>query len=132
MRISSAEKEMARCGMTDYAPRFKAIAQSGLCTMDPEIGRWLRKAWGEDSGPGESMNTLSLKELVKKLLPESCDLLKDHHTAGVDATLARRLAYALFGLAKAPCRLNGGSHERRNLPLSDGETSECRLCGERF
>ena len=63
---------MARCGLTEYAPRFKAIAQSGLCTMSPQIGRWLRKAWGKDSGRGESMNTRSLKELVTKLLTESC------------------------------------------------------------
>ncbi len=126
--------EMTRCGMEDAKRQLAAIGQKGMCTMDPQIGRWLREAWGEDSGNAEAMNALGLKTLVKKLMPECKEFIKEHHTAGPDAHLHRRLAYALCGLGRAPCRLQGGAHEKHTLPSSDeaGEVEECILCGERF
>ncbi len=61
------------------------------------------------------------------------ELLKGHHTAGPDAHLHRRLAYALYGLARAPCRLQGGAHQKQTVPTGeDKEIEECVLCEERF
>ncbi len=93
-----------------------------------------RETWGEDSGNAEAMNALGLKKLVKKLMPECKELIKEHHTAGPDAHLHRRLAYALCGLGRAPCRLQGGAHKKQPLPDSEeaGEVEECILCDERF
>ena len=113
--------------------QFVAAARKGLCTMDPQIGRWLREAWGEDSGKAEAMNAFKLKDLVQKLLPECVELLKQHHSAGADARLHRKLAYALYGLGRAPCRLLGTAHQKRMLTTGeDNEIAECILCGERF
>ena len=44
--------------------------------MDPEIGKWMRKEWGEDSGRSDTggrgdTNPLKLKDLAHKLLKES-------------------------------------------------------------
>ena len=113
--------------------QFAAAARKGLCTMDPQIGRWLREAWGEDSGSAEAMNAFKLKDLVQKLLPECTELLKKHHSAGADAHLHRKLAYALYGLGHAPCRLLGAAHQKRTLTIEEQQESvECILCGERF
>ena len=122
--------EMARCGMTTASGIFETIAREGLCTMDPQLGRWLREAWGEGDD-NKLMNALSLKELVNKLLPEHRALLTHHHTAGVDALLHRKLAYALYGLGRAPCRLTAGSHERQ-APREGGDVLMCTSCEERF
>ena len=116
--------------MTDAVREFAAVAKSGLCTMNPQIGRWLRESWGQDMS---LMNALPLSELVEKLMPECRELLHKHHTAGPDALLHRRLAYALYGLRHAPCRLNGGPHQKRAIIREDGTVvEECTLCGERF
>ena len=81
----------------------------------------------------EAMNAFKLKDLVQKLLPECTELLKKHHSAGADAHLHRKLAYALYGLGRAPCRLLGTAHRKRMLTTGeDNEIAECILCGERF
>ncbi len=98
-----------------------------------QIGRWLREAWGEDSGNAEAMNTLSLASIVRKLLPDSVHLLQKHHSAGPDALLHRRLAYAVYGLGRGACRLSGGAHQMRKTSNEEGESvMECSLCEERF
>ena len=124
---------MTRCGLTDALPEFAVIAKKGLCTMNPQIGCWLREAWGDDSGKAESMQTMKKEELVKKLLPECVPLLAHQHNAGVDALLVRNLAYALYGLSRAPCRLKGPPHQKRAVSGVGGESlMVCSLCEERF
>ena len=79
------------------------------------------------------MNTLSLASVVRKLLPDSVHLLQKHHSAGPDALLHRRLAYAVYGLGRGPCRLSGGAHQMRKTSNEEGESvMECSLCEERF
>ena len=118
--------------MVDAAAFFEPIARDALCSMDPQIGRWLRGSWGEDDD-NKVMNALPLKELVRKLLPECCSLLVNHHSAGVDALLHRRLAHALYGLGRAHCRLAAGAHEKQNAAgEGEGDVMECALCKERF
>ena len=52
-----------------------------------------------------------MKNLVLYLIPEDAPLLENHHSAGTDAQLHRKLGYALYGLAVAPCRMEGNKHE---------------------
>ena len=128
--------EMARSNMKEESRQFGLLVEKGLCTMNPEIGKWLRQAWGEDAGNSDTggrgdANPLKLKVLAHKLLKESKEELAKHHTAGADSVLHRRLGYALYGLSRAPCRLKEESHEKR--PLNNGSgVMECALCKERF
>ena len=126
-------RELERYNLREASLQFSPIARKALCTMCPQIGRWLRESWGEDSGVAETMPTQSLKKLVEKLLPECKDLLPDHHSAGVDALLHRRLAYAMYGLGCAPCRLTKHTHQKRSICAEGGgNVEECVLCEERF
>ena len=124
-------REMERAGMSDALTLFEPIAKNGLCTMDPQIGRWVRESWGEDDD-NKMMNALSLKEMIEKLLPECVGLLANHHAAGVDALLHRRLAYALCGLSRAPCRLMADGHDKKAFIEDGRDVAECTRCGERF
>jgi hypothetical protein len=90
--------EISRCGMS--IEQFESFAKCGLCTMAPAVGRWVLKCNGEDVGPSRSMNTLSLKTLVKILLPEDQKLLEKHHSAGIDSVLVLKIAFALNSLSK--------------------------------
>ena len=101
--------------------------------MDPEIGRWMRQCWGEDAGTAKTMNTLSLKTIVQRLLPERSELLAKHHSAGADAALHRATAYAICGLSRAPCRMPGGGHQlTKHITEQGHEVLECSCCLERF
>jgi DNA polymerase III epsilon subunit-like protein len=95
------DRELARCGLHDYQKEWANAARAGCCTMDPEIGRWVRTCFGQDAGPETAKNTMSLKELVRWLLPGSAELLDKHHTAGADAELHLLLYAELCRLATA-------------------------------
>ena len=70
----------------------------GLCTMDPHVGRWLYQMQGLGMRADESMPSWKMKNLVLYLIPEDAPLLENHHSAGTDAQLHRKLGYALYGL----------------------------------
>jgi len=91
--------ELERCGHAGRS-EFNEAARKACCTMDPEIGRWIRTCFGKDPGNEATKNTMSLKELVYLTLPEQAALLKRHHTAGADAELHLRLFARLRALAK--------------------------------
>ena len=81
------DHELARCGLNDYHKELAGAARAGCCTMDPRVGRWVRACFGQDAAPETTKNTMSLKELVRWLLPGSAELLDTRHTAGADAEL---------------------------------------------
>ena len=85
-------KEMSRCKMADASKLWADIARAGICTMDPHIGSWVRQSFNDDR---ESKKMLSLKELVRLLVPERKILLEKHHTAAADACMVLEVAFAL-------------------------------------
>ena len=85
------DKELERCEMHELRGVWATAARAGCCTMSPDIGRWLRKWFGQDAGGPSVKNTMNLKELVLLLLPADVKLLEEHHTAGADAELHMRL-----------------------------------------
>ena len=100
--------EMSRCGLqNDLLEQFGSFAKSGLCTMDPAIGRWLLRCRGQDVGPSTSMNTLSLKKLVNLLIPEENTLLENHHSAGTDSILVLKIVHALLNEVNARGKRTG-------------------------
>ena len=90
--------ELANCGLERYQAEWSKAAKAGCCTMDPEIGKYLRTCFGQDTG--QERNTMSLKGLVRTLLPGSAPLLEKHHTAGADAELCMRLYVEICKIAR--------------------------------
>ena len=95
------DRELARCGLHDYQKEWANAARAGCCTMDPEIGRWVRGCFGRDTGPETAKNTMRLKELAGWLIPRNAELLAKHHTAGADAELHLLLYGELGRIAAA-------------------------------
>eukprot|EP00973_Karenia_brevis_P014092 1916032-Karenia_brevis.AAC.1 len=92
--------ELARCGMLEACATWKRIAGDGFCTMDYEVGRWVRLCCGDEVGPPTAKHCLGLKDLSTRLLSESQALLRRHHNAGVDAQLARWVYMSLLRRSK--------------------------------
>ena len=91
-------RELQRSGL-ELTDIWRCIAQEGVCTMDPYIGRWIRMCCGEDVWPGSSKNTLRLKDMVALIAPHSAQLLSSAHTAGADAQLHAAVYFACMHLA---------------------------------
>ena len=98
-------REMERCGgsSTLDTADFTRAVRDGCCTMNPDIGRWLKESFGEDAGPNTAKNTMKLKALVQWLLPSCVPLLEKHHTAGADAELHVRLFLEMYRLCASAC-----------------------------
>ena len=92
-------RELLNAGLQSRMQEWMSIARKGICTMDPDIGRWVQKCMGRDVQTDEkSAPMLSLKDAVNMLLPrtELVEALQSHcHTAGADAQL-HRLLYIAF------------------------------------
>ena len=107
------DKELSRCGMEESRRDWGEAVRTGCCTMSPDIGRWLRTCFGQDSGPPTAKNTMKLRDLVVWFLPGSADLLANHHTAGADAEMHVRLYVEICNLARASGEVSGlDSRER--------------------
>ena len=111
---------------------FKDFVEAGLCTMDPAIGRWLYQMQGLDIPAAESMPCWKMKNLVTHLIPEEAHLLEQHHAAGTDAKLHRKIGYALYGLVAAPCRMDANNHEFPEESPTERvpRPKKCERCGE--
>ena len=111
---------------------FAKFVRMGLCTMDPHVGRWLYQMQGIGMRADESMPSWNMKNLVLYLIPEDAPLLENHHSAGTDAQLHRKLGYALCGLAVAPCRMEGNNHEFLEVTHTQRATGarKCSRCSE--
>ena len=92
------DRELQRAGLV-YTDVWHRIARSGMCTMDPYIGAWLRRCCGEEVWPGSSKNTLRLKDMVTLIAPASAHLTASAHTAGADAQMHVAGYFACLKLA---------------------------------
>ena len=91
-------REFQRAGL-GYTDVWCRIARSGMCTMDPYIGAWLRRCCGEEVWPGSSKNTLRLKDMVTLIAPASVHLMASAHTARADAQMHVAVYFACLKLA---------------------------------
>ena len=128
------ERELARCRKTALQKQWGAMLRSGLCVMDPLVGRWLQESYDRDCSSKTSDNSLSLKEVLRLLLPEHIATPLRGHTAVEKAALCLKIARALHELAVPPCRRPGGRHKFKKIFSSgmrdNGEFSEtCSECG---
>ena len=94
--------ELKRCALMEEYTVLQQAAHAGLCTMDPEVGRYVLQRAEQEGGPESGKNTLSLRKLVSHVCPEFGFLLKDHHSAGIDAELHYQVGRAVQHLATPP------------------------------
>ena len=85
-------RELSRCKMAEASKLWGDIARVGICTMDPQIGNWVKQSFNDNR---KRSKIYSLKELVRLLVPERKDLLGKHHTAAADACMVLEVAFAL-------------------------------------
>ena len=83
--------ELERSGLEDMQHAWDDIARSGVCTMDPALGKWVRSCLGTELAPHPNGNAMRLNDMLAGLIPDQSDLLGKHHTAGADAQLHLRL-----------------------------------------
>ena len=92
-------KEMGRVGLRDRMEEWMQLVSTGLCTMDPSIGQWVREQIGVWDVPRKI--PMRLKDAVAHLLPNHAELLSFHHHAGNDAHMHMLLALELHRRANA-------------------------------
>lgn len=95
------DEELARCGLHDLRARWGRIAQSGYCTMNPQVGRWLKQCAGHDVGPETKQHILGLTYTTRLLGLCPDNFRKRYHNAEHDANMARLIYAALLERAKA-------------------------------
>ena len=100
-------QELTRCDLMEQRTILKQAACSGLCTMDPEVGRYVLERMQQEGGPESAKNAMSLRTLVNHICPQFGYMLKNHHSAGVDAELHYNVARALQRLAAPPAEAVG-------------------------
>jgi DNA polymerase III epsilon subunit-like protein len=76
-------QEMNRCGLADLAMLLTEAVEGGFCSMDPDVGHWVRRQAGLMDH--ERKTPMRLRDMVHLLLPEAKDLLERHHSAGNDS-----------------------------------------------
>ena len=88
--------ELNRCGLTELREEWRCFARNGFCTMNPELGRWVRIASGREVGAPTAKHCEGLAATLQLLLPDKAMLLSGHHDAGRDAELTRSIYVALL------------------------------------
>ena len=91
--------ELDRLGLRELCELWGQSVSYGVCTMDPEIGHWVRQQAG--IGDRERKTPMRLRDMVSLLLPDSKELLKAHHSAGGDARMHWLLCRELWSRARA-------------------------------
>ena len=78
-------EELNRCGLDELAELWSGAIQGGFCSMDPDVGHWVRKQAG--LADKERKTPMRLKDMVRLLLPDANALLEKHHSAGNDSRM---------------------------------------------
>ena len=91
--------ELDRLDMRETNELWGQSVSHGVCTMDPEIGHWVRQQAG--IGDKERKTPMRLRDMVSLLLTDSKELLKAHHSAGGDARMHWLLCRELWHRARA-------------------------------
>lgn len=92
--------EMGRVGLLHMMPKWEEFAKSGFCTLDPEVGSWVRDCFRMEVNEKIACNMLSLELLSNLLVPDEQRVLAKLHTAACDAHLHVLVYRALVDLAQ--------------------------------
>ena len=58
------DREFQRCGLKDLREEWQRVAKNGYCTMNPELGRWIRMTSGREVGPGTAKHCEGLQAIA--------------------------------------------------------------------
>ena len=126
--------ELLACGMTGLHTQWVGIAKSGLCLMDPALGRWLLGCSGEDPGPLTAKPCLSFTGLMKRLPALLSHADRQHRDVGEDSLLLLKAGKRLLTAIAPPCKRGVQAHVPiRRFPDGIRDNNEfevqCQLCG---
>ena len=123
------DQELHRCGMHTHRSTWQRIARDGYCTMNPQVGRWLKECAGHDVGAESKQHILGLTYTMRLL--GLCPNISQqrHHNAEHDAQMTRSiyaklLEHANVSFAESAIgKLVEESQETRNVitPLGRAE-----------
>ena len=91
--------EMERAGLDDELEVWSKAATDGLCTMNPDITSWACAELVEQTHQHTSMSNvraISLKDLVRTLLPAQLVLVNQHHEPGADSRMTWLVLREMF------------------------------------
>ena len=88
-------EEMTKCGLAELAGPWSEAVRQGFCSMDPNVGHWVRKQAGMTDK--ERKTPMRLKDMVHLLLPDARALLAKHHSAGNDSLMHWLLCREIAG-----------------------------------
>ncbi len=92
--------ELGRAGLYHMVPKWEKFAKDGCCTLDPEIGEWVRDCFRMEVSKKTKCNMLSLGTLATILVPDDERVLNKLHTAACDAHLHVLVFKGLVKLAQ--------------------------------
>ena len=93
------EQELRRCGLHGLEAEWRRIARCGYCTMNPEVGKWLKQNAGHDTGPETKQHTLGLTYTMRLLGLCPDTFQHRQHDAENDAAMARLIYIVLLEFA---------------------------------
>ena len=82
--------ELERAGLNHLQEKWANMVRQGICTMDPDVARWVRNSAGLRDDRGNDISwriPIGLKDMLSILAPQHTTLRKGHHSADVDATM---------------------------------------------
>ena len=91
--------EMGALGFDDMRVEWSSMVKNGICTMDPDIAKWVRAQIGWNDVA--KFVPLKLTDAMTELLPEYAHLVKCHHDAANDCYMHWLLARDLRARALA-------------------------------
>ena len=89
---------MRRTGLDHVATEWSRFVRKGLCTMNPDIGQWIRQQTGQADSPRNI--PMRLADAVQALVVDARGLLAKQHDAGCDARAHWALACELWKRAR--------------------------------
>ena len=77
--------ELKRCGLGHMEGLWAEMVSAGLCTMDPELGKWVRTCMQWPTAPSARGNMLSVDEIYRSLCLQAPQGNEKGRASGVDA-----------------------------------------------
>ena len=93
------KREMEHAGLDDELDAWSKAATNGFCTMNPDITGWACAELVEHTRHHTSIGhrrAISLKDMVRALLPGRLGLLNQHHDAGAASRMTWLVLRELF------------------------------------
>ena len=99
-------EELNRAGLGHLQQRWEMAVRSGICTMDPDLACWVRKAYEIRDAYGLEIPReipMRLLELFKSLVRNNGDVTNSYCNAAKDALMCWQVCSKLAAQCEAAC-----------------------------